>query len=233
MILDRFTAILKTAGFDLVRPFSLEWLGQAAIALPPADFGRRNAMGVVIGNTRALWPCFVEALRNEDSLRHAEHPLDAYVMRSIRDAARQIPVETKILWAHDMEPEPIPVQRMAEVAGLAKVSPSHLSIHPRFGPWIALRAVLVLDAEGPAGPAPSVPDHCSPCERPCMSALRRALEASNTNERDVQRDATVIRGAWRAWLEVRAVCPIGAEHRYGQAQAEYHYAKRLPLISRG
>jgi hypothetical protein len=64
-----------------------------------------------------------------------------------------------------------------------------------------------------------------------MDALGRALEASGTDEEHVQRDPSAIRRAWRAWLEVRAVCPVGVEHRYGDEQAEYHYAKRLPIVS--
>ncbi len=64
-----------------------------------------------------------------------------------------------------------------------------------------------------------------------MAALDRALEASGTDERQVQHDASAIPRAWRAWLEVRAVCPVGVEHRYDEEQAEYHYAKRLPMIT--
>ena len=38
------------------------------------------------------------------------------------------------------------MQTLAEVAGLAYTHPySHLSLHPRYGPWFALRAVLVFD----------------------------------------------------------------------------------------
>ena len=33
------------------------------------------------------------------------------------------------------------------IAGLAHTSPSYLSIHPEHGPWIGLRAVIVLDAD--------------------------------------------------------------------------------------
>lgn len=232
MILDAFAAISARAGFDLIAPFSLAWLTEAAVRFPYPAFDRKNAMGVLVGNTRGLWPHFLAALCDDDALRHVAHPLDTYVMRSIRTAAVALPVTTRILWAHDTEPEPVPMQRIAEVVGLAKISPSHLSIHPRFGPWVAWRAVLLLDAPGPEGQAPPVFDPCQPCHRPCVSALERAFEASNTNENDVGREPQVIRNAWRAWLEVRAVCPVGAEHRYGESQSEYHYAKRLPRIDR-
>ena len=38
------------------------------------------------------------------------------------------------------------MQTLAEVAGVAYTHPySHLSLHPRYGPWFALRAVLVFN----------------------------------------------------------------------------------------
>jgi methylmalonic aciduria homocystinuria type C protein len=230
MNLDLFVAAAKSWGFDLVQPFSLDWLDDDTVPFRLPDFGRGNAMGVIVGNTRALWPRFMRALRDDVSLRREEHPLDMYVVRSIGEAARQIPVANVVFWAHEIQPEPMPVQRIAEAAGLAKISPSHLSIHPRFGPWIALRAVLMLDAEGPISPRIPALDFCSGCTSPCVKALERALDASGTNERELQGDPTAVARAWRAWLEVRSVCPVGSDHRYDEEQAEYHYAKRLPLL---
>src|SRR5262245_65502167 len=54
------------AGLDLVQPFQVGWYNAVvddAYRLP--DFGRRAALGLLIGNTRALWPRFVDALRAE------------------------------------------------------------------------------------------------------------------------------------------------------------------------
>jgi cyanocobalamin reductase (cyanide-eliminating) / alkylcobalamin dealkylase len=35
---------------------------------------------------------------------------------------------------------------------------------------------------------------------------------------------------WRAWLAVRDACPVGREHRYGDDQIAYHYAKRRDAL---
>ena len=41
----------------------------------------------------------------------------------------------------------IAIQRMAHAAGLALLEPnSHLCLHPKFGPWLALRCALVFDS---------------------------------------------------------------------------------------
>jgi methylmalonic aciduria homocystinuria type C protein len=216
-------------GLDLVHPFSLAWLeGKMSFALP--NYGRTNALGVIVGNTVALWSPFVRALDEDEAVRTAEHPLDTYVTRAIERATSELPARSTILWAHDMEPAPLPIQRVAELAGFAKIAPSHLSIHPEFGPWISLRAVVVVDAEGPSGCPPAMVDHCATCARPCVVALDQALAASGTNETKIGREPSNILRAWRAWLRVRTVCPIGTLYRYGDEQAEYHYAKTLPVI---
>ena len=57
----------------------------------------------------------------------------------------------RVLYGHDPDAATtgegyVGMQTLAEVAGLAYTHPySHLSLHPRFGPWFALRAVLVFD----------------------------------------------------------------------------------------
>ena len=57
----------------------------------------------------------------------------------------------RVLYGHDPDAATtgegyVGMQTLAEVAGLAYTHPySHLSLHSRFGPWFALRAVLVFD----------------------------------------------------------------------------------------
>jgi hypothetical protein len=220
-----FGRACRDAGLDLVSPFRIEWYNRHAAAgdsLP--DFGRASALGLLIGNTRALWGHFRAALDAEASLCAEPHPLDAYVMSRLTHATRQIAEPTKIVWAHLVEPRALPVQRVAEAAGLAVISPSHLSIHPTHGPWFALRAVVVIDAEGPAGDAPPPINPCASCHRPCVPALDEALRAS---ERDGLSLSRAVQSDWRRWARVREVCPVGRLSRYSEQQIEYHYTKNL------
>jgi len=88
-------------GLDLVHPFSLAWLdGKLLFSLP--NCGRKNALGVLIGNTMALWNPFGRALNEDKAVRTAEHPLDTYVTRAIEQATSEHPARSTILWAHDM-----------------------------------------------------------------------------------------------------------------------------------
>jgi len=31
--------------------------------------------------------------------------------------------------------------------------------------------------------------------------------------------------SWRNWVAARAACPVGAEHRFSEAQLRYHYTQ--------
>jgi hypothetical protein len=99
------------------------------------------------------------------------------------------------------------------------LAPSHLCVHAEFGPWIALRAAVVLDAPG-GGSTPAEPT-CD-CPSGCLPALERALAAGEPTNGDELRDH------WTLWLAMRDACPRGRAHRYGDEQIRYHYVGERP-----
>src|SRR6185503_8390581 len=126
-----------------------------------------------------------------------EHPLDAYLEKTLTAAATSALSERHVvLFAHRMTPAPIAIQRVAHASGLAHLSPSRLSVHSEYGPWLALRAVIVVDADGPPGDRPRAHDPCTPCSKPCLAAFDRAMGAT-----DVARPGDVER-QWKSWAEV-------------------------------
>jgi methylmalonic aciduria homocystinuria type C protein len=204
-------------GLDLARPLRVGWYNQLvepAHRLP--DFGRPSSLALVIGNTRALWPHLAGALRADPGLAAEADPVDRYCERVLAAAVADLPAPWFLRFAHDPPPR-VAIQRLAHVAGLAYLTPAHLSVHPVFGPWIALRAVVVIDREGPAEPTPLA----APCDctRHCRPHLDAALARAGTDlpgRPHIQSD-------WRAWLAVRDACPVGRAHRYSEQQIRYHY----------
>jgi len=225
-LLSTFEATCREAGLDIVHAFNLRaYNASAPVWSRIPDFGRESALGIVVGNTRALWPIFKGALAASAALREAADPLDDYVMSRIATGVGIFAMPSAILWAHVTKPEPMPIQRVAEAAGLARIAPSHLNIHATFGPWFTLRAVVALDTDGPIDPPEPAPDRCTGCPAPCMPALERAIQRSGgavTGE--------AVRGSWGAWVEVRDACPEGRLHRYSNDQIEYHYAKNRAML---
>jgi cyanocobalamin reductase (cyanide-eliminating) / alkylcobalamin dealkylase len=208
------------AGLDLIHPFGIDRepssSALARIAVP--DFRCRRGLGILIGNTRALWPILRRELSQDPALRAATDPLDHYVVRVVNGVRAALAVPSVARFAHVVDPEPFPIQRIAAEVGLCHLSPSHLSLHPEHGPWIALRAVLLFDVEGPL-PLSAPRDPCSPCPKPCLTALHAAIQSSGAEGGiDVERH-------WQRWLAVRDACPEGRSSRYGDDQIAYHYSK--------
>lgn len=200
---ETFRRACHEGGFDLVQPFDRAWLdgvelGDHALGAAP------GGLGLLVGHTRALWPPFLAARSDE------EHPLDRHCEAVVARAAATLGAPARCFFGHH-EP-PFPIQRVAEAIGFAHLSPSHLSLHPTHGPWIGLRAVVIVEHPYEGPDRITAPRPCDDCDRPCMDAL----------------DAAVAQGEaarWRDWLAVRDACPLGRASRYRAAQLRYHYTK--------
>lgn len=216
-VFDDVTAALAARGLDLAAPMAAcdyDAVVPEGLRLP--GFERTRALAIVVGNTRALWSRVVDAL-------DGEQPLDRWVMAAVTSAVEAaIAPGTRwtVRWAHHV-PATVAIQRAAAVAGLAYLAPSHLCVHPEYGPWIALRAVVVLDVDGPDLPVVPVAAPCD-CARGCGPALSAALAAGEPS------GTAELRERWRLWLAVRDACPVGRDHRYSDEQILFHYAGLRP-----
>ncbi|HZR71088.1 MAG TPA: hypothetical protein VFB01_18765 [Burkholderiales bacterium] len=218
-IADGIAQRAAAAGLDLAHPLNAAWYDdvvEPTWALP--DVGRRDALAVLLASSRALWPRFVAALRREPARIESPDPLDDYVGDAVLAAVRPLGERWEVRLAHEPPPRRIAIQRLAHLAGFAFLGSGFLNVHPTFGPWIALRAVVVVDVPGPAT-RPSLADPCGGCTASCVAARERALAASGgTGEAE-------LRESWRVWLAAREACPVGAAHRYDDAQIRYTYTK--------
>jgi methylmalonic aciduria homocystinuria type C protein len=225
---ERFIGGCAEAGLDLGFAFNVRKYNMQAFENERLfDFGRPDALGLLVGNTRRLWPVFLRALSADATLRADPNPLDSYVTARVRQiAASALGRPFQVVFSHATSPKPFPIQRLAEAVDFATTSPSHLSIHREHGPWIALRAVVVVDVEGPP---PSLDRRVSPCRgrsAPCVTALRRALAACPppVTEQAIAEHAS-------DWIAIRDACPVGRASRYDEQQLVYHYTKSpLPVV---
>jgi len=201
-------ALFAEAGFDLVHPFDAHAvaheLGHAALALVDHE----RPVGWLVANTRAWWPRFLAARRADPELAASRNPVEYYVEQT----CAKIP-DARCFFPHrQYDGGWLPFQRLAVAAGLGTLSPSNLVVHPTFGPWFALRAVVLTTGTPITRVLPAAACDCA--ER-CRAAFARACEAQDS---------------WRAWLAVRDACCVGVQHRYTEAQIEYHYTKSLALL---
>ena len=191
---------LADGGLDLAHVFAPRaiarevgaWIDDAA-----------RPLGILVGNTRAMWPRFAASFD-----RDASDPVDRYVERVITDATHAL--DASVQYAHaQYEGAYRPFQRLAEAAGLAARSPAQLLIHPELGPWFAVRAVILLPGIAPVPP----PRVALPCACDAAGCAERFAAASARPD------------DWRGWLAVRDACPVGRAYRYDDDQLAYHYTK--------
>ncbi len=222
-----FASACALRGLDLAAPFEVNTWNETAPELERLpDLGRSDALAVLVGNSRRFWPVFLEALAAKPAHRDDAHPLDEYVRASLQDAASGVGIRYELRLGHEMLPRPIPIQRVARHVGLAALSPSHLSVHREYGPWIALRAVVVFDIAAPAFTGGPAAEPCHSCARPCVVAFERALGPNASRAPDCAH----IANDWERWVAVRDACPVGMAHRYPDEQIAYHYTKRRSLL---
>jgi cyanocobalamin reductase (cyanide-eliminating) / alkylcobalamin dealkylase len=227
---ERVTAGSQTAGLDLVHPFAVGWFNErVSEAERLDDFNSPGSLGILIGNSRELWPPFTRRLETHPELGRTAHPLDRHVEQTAASLLAELePIRARAYFAHVTRPRAVPMQRLAEAVGFAGLGPVQLSIHPRIGPWFALRAVLVVDILGPQGGPPALERPCQGCSQPCVAPFQRALaSAAELTARSVAEHA-------EKWIAVRDACPIGRDFRYGEDQLAYHYhLMRAPVLGPG
>ena len=160
-IYDAVAAHCRERGLDLAQALQVRWYNDAvAESLRLDDFGRTDALAIAIGNTREFWQRFLAAAESDAELRDCENPVERYAMDVVNGALAAVERRCAVSWAHTVGEGVVAMQRLAQVSGLAYLSPAHLAVHPHFGPWIALRAVVVVDVEGPSGPPPKMDAPC-------------------------------------------------------------------------
>ncbi len=212
-LLEALKNALHPAGFDLLQPFNIDHYNENVEPQHALPAAQPNALAVLVGNTKHLWPRFVRALAQEPARLRASDPLDAF-SEDVLGALEPRP--ERVFYAHTVTP-PLPFQRMCDLSGMASLMGGRLLVHPEFGPWISLRGVLCFDREGP--PPRSAVSVCGECSSACEPAFDRAMAKTRAM------DQSGVSEVWRDWLAVRDACPLGRSYRFSEPQIRYHYLK--------
>jgi hypothetical protein len=180
---------------------------------------------LMIGNAgRAMWPHFERERRSEPS------PLDRWVARVIEPIAARHGARA----VYPSDSPPLPFQRWAARGWPLHASPLGLLIDTEYGLWHALRAALLFDS---VLAMPVRAPTTSPCEscvaKPCLTTCPvGAFTAAGFAYQDCRAYlAANAQSPCRAGTcQARAACPIGATHRYGDAQQRFHMAAFSGLV---
>lgn len=185
-----------------------------------APFARSGLLLVSGGST-----FFEHFLRQK---REEPDPLDAYTRRlvaSLVEPLRREGIRVAVRHPFWNEADPLPFQRIARAAGLAP-SLLGLDLHPRFGPWVAYRALLLLDLSLEESEVSNF-EPCLGCAAPCIEVC--PVGAVSRAGWDAKRcfDHRVDEGGCAEGCHSRLACPVGAEHRYAPPILRYFQASAL------
>lgn len=206
--------VASTAAWDATQPDA-----RKTAALAP---GARSIV-VVANGGRALWSALLDDLRaHPEHLTATAHPVDAYARRQT-DALAPLLAGARHRWFHAAAEADVHIdfRVLGQLAGIGADSRLGLLLHPEYGPWIGLRAACFVDAE--LAPTSAAPSACVGCAAPCAAACPGGAFPDGRWAVDpcVAFHAASPDCASRCFA--REACPVGAAHRYTDAQYRYHY----------
>lgn len=217
---ERVLAHLADAGLALTGSIDIETY-DALVPEPwrSARLAKDARSALIVGNAgRALWERFCAA--PERAL--ATDPLDAYTRRVLDEAARLVAPRAAIgFYADRREGVYLPLVALARRAGFGTPGRVGVLIHPVYGPWIAIRSVLLLaDRVDVAEPAVYSPcDDCpAPCARACHGGVVGAQGVDSAACYQVRRTHPACANA----CDARSACIVGPEHAYSREQIAHH-----------
>jgi hypothetical protein len=121
---------------------------------------------------------------------------------------------------------------LARAAGLGAASRLGMLLHPRYGPWFAIRALLLSERPAPVAAneaATADPfDPCPSCSAPCIAACPGnavALRKKFSGQRCAETRHKL--AACAARCDARLACPQGADYRYDPEALSHHMTSRF------
>lgn len=239
MLVERIAGRLDAEGFNLV--------GVAAPAAYDARvrdelrLARRapwTRAVVVVGNGGGdLWRCVEAWAKPSGGVGARADPIDEYTVATMERVVPPIVadagVRSRIAYPFRFAEDPLSFVDLAVAAGLGSPSLLRVLVHPTFGPWMALRAAILVDTEL-AAPRPAEGyDPCPSCvERSCVAACPGGV-VHDPGGWDVDgciahRRAT---GDCESRCHARFDCVVGREHRYPDDALAHHHRRAWRMMN--
>ena len=227
---DSLPVEMARVGLDLCAPFSTKWYNDAIAEehlkmAPIPNFGRKEqgALAYVVGGTRGFWQrflrhhnprsAFVDRPGNACGLTAFDAFVEEMIIEGLDRAQPPPHVKQHVYVARplDADKDRVQLQRCAGLAGLCDIDPlTGLAVHPTYGAWVSLRAVVVFDLDGP--------EHRP---RPCTATLadEDLDKAKGYLEKYEEQGAT----DYEDWHKVRCCLQRGEDHAFTDSQLLYYF----------
>jgi epoxyqueuosine reductase QueG len=226
---------LQQAGFNAAGVLAAERYdalvppGWRSTALLP---DARSAVALGCGG-RAFGEAFLASVEAGAST----HPVDRFATRMVERAAEALSnggAETRALFYWERrDGEFADFVALGRACGLGTPGRLGILIHPVYGPWISLRAVLLTTA--PLAPTPPLPDFepCEGCPAPCADACPGDAVGRNSFDVHACARATRTYPTCRERCAARHACVIGRDHAYTPTIERRYRAAVLAHVAGG
>ncbi len=160
------------------------------------------------------------------------NPLDRFTERTVEgllQSARVRDPTARAGYPFRHRHQIVPFQAFLGGSALLRGVPFGVSVHPRFGPWFAWRAVILLALEVAPTPLPQE-SPCQGCPAPCVGACPAGAVAREGFDWQSCGTFRLSGATCAAACPARRSCPVGPRYRYGKEQLAYHYRASLREI---
>lgn len=180
-----------------------------------------TSLGVLAHGGRLLW----ENLQHP--AKEVEHPFDNHSLLLLDNLKNSISAEEDILVLFPNNKWSIPLQRIGRFLNLARPSKLGLDLNLKFGPWFAYRAVFLTKIKLPELIEKNWVSPCDSCmEKPCIAACpsgateKKPFGLSLCADYRLKKESMCL-----SRCPARIACPYQSEHRYTEAQLNYHMTR--------
>ena len=193
---------------------------------------------LVLGNGGGgLWHALTAHATAHPGWWQREHPLDDFtqevVERMLLPALVGMGFEAVAAYPFLTHPRTFNFLELGRLAGLGVPSIVGVLVHPIYGPWIAFRAMILLDADlDDPGEAAGF-DPCPSCiVRSCIPAcpVGAVTMAAGWDVPRCTRHRLEVEADCDNRCHARVGCVLGPEHRYPDEELVYHQRRSLGAI---
>ena len=228
-----FGTRLAEVGLDLVGALPIaEFDALVPARWQTAEIHPTAAQWIVIASGgRALFAAFEASEFAGDGARD---PLDRFVRAHVADACSDLEGARAFHYDEARRGEFADFVALGRACGLGSHGALGLSMHPEFGPWWSIRALVGVERPVGIPSRPAIASPCMGCAAPCVAACRGGAVLGP--EGDFEFDsgacaATRLREPGCAdRCDARRACPLGADRAYSRAAEAHHLRASLAWI---
>jgi epoxyqueuosine reductase len=221
---------LDRAGLNLQAVFDLEALPEKMAMEFRRHFdprGRYRQLILFGHGGKAMWDAMqATGIRSDD-------PIDDFSVSQVERWFAEQFAGRNFLMVYPGD-TPVGLQSLGRLAGWHHASPFMVGVNETWGTWYAYRVVMLADtAIEPTLPIPGESPCVSCVGRPCVSAcLGRSMNEGAFSLEKCIAYRRLPSSRCKTTCVARTSCPVGSEHRYGDAQMTHCYSISMRMIER-